>query len=343
MPRSSHRRSSLSSGSEDESDTGRRHAPNRAPNRGRRAASMHLSTRPDIESHGSYHRASSERRHHSPEYSSSDSDSDDGYRRRRRRSRDDHSRSHHDQQSSRPSRQPSRASSRRSTPSPPRHRRHRSVDVHHDRGRGRDHSPSSNTTGHGGRPAMRRRPSSAEPAPSSSRSRRDKGYYPPSASHTPKGGPRHNTWPLPESMGDRLSHMHPPRPVGRHSDLLLSAGRTAFTAGAMAALKLKDDPTPWMGAKGAKVVAAGLSAACVDTFMESKHPKRKGGLAHTMLRQATNFAIGGLVVRPVEKGKVHIPQHMPTRRRSTRSGGGMEGGGRKSSGGSPSGGERRRR
>lgn len=310
---------------------------------------MHLSTRPAIESHGSYHRASSERRHHSPEYSSSDSDLDDGYRRRRRRSRDDdHSHGRPDQHSRlsrQPSRQPSRASSRRSTPSPPRHRRHRSVDVHDDHRRGRDHSPSSHTTDHGGRPAMRRRPSSAEPAPSSSRSRRDKGYYPPSASHTPKGsgGSRHNTWPLPQSMGDKLSDMHPPRPVGRHSDMLLSAGRTAFTAGAMAALKLKDDPTPWMGAKGAKVVAAGLSAACVDTFMESKHPKRKGGLAHTMLRQATNFAIGGLVVRPVEKGKIHMPHHMPTRRRSTRSGGGMEGGGRKSSRGSPDGGERRRR
>ncbi|KAK0743710.1 hypothetical protein B0T18DRAFT_189405 [Schizothecium vesticola] len=328
MPSPSHRRHSRSSDSDaDEPDRDRHHAPNR----GRRAASVNLSRRPLIESQGSYYRASSERRHHSPEDSTSDSDSDDGHRRRRRhRSRDDHSRGARDHHS-RPSRQPSRASSRRSSPSPPRHRRPHSIDVSHNQRRGRGHSPSSHASDHNVRPGMRRRPSSAEPAPSSSRSKHEKGYYPPSASHTPKG-PRHNTWPLPESMGDKLSHVHPPRPVGRHSDMLLSAGRTAFTAGAMAALKLKDDPTPWLGTKGAKVVAAGLSAACVDTFMESKHPKRKGGLAHTMLRQATNFAIGGLVVKPVEKGKVHIPQHMPTRRRST-----------KGSRESPDGGERRRR
>ncbi|KAK1836604.1 hypothetical protein QBC39DRAFT_338516 [Podospora conica] len=188
---------------------------------------------------------------------------------------------------------------------------------------------------------MRRRPSSAEPAPSSSRSKSKKGYYPPSSSRAPKGPPSHNTWPLPQSMADKLPHIHPPRPVRKHSDMLLAAGRTAFQAGAMAALKLKDDPTPWMGAKGAKVIAAGLSAACVDTFMESKHPKRKGGLAHTALRQATNFAIGGLVVRPVEKGKVHMPKS-PMRRRRT-GGGGTEGVGRSSRGHSPDGGERRRR
>jgi len=144
-------------------------------------------------------------------------------------------------------------------------------------------------------------------------------------------------------MVDKLPHIRPPKPVRKRSDILLAAGRTAFEAGAMAALKLKDDPTPWLGPKGAKVVAAGLSAACVDTFMERKHPQRKGGLAHTALRQATNFAIGGLVVKPVEKGKVKIPQPPPMRRRRARKEG-TEGGGReRSRGSSDGGGERRRR
>jgi len=141
-------------------------------------------------------------------------------------------------------------------------------------------------------------------------------------------------------MANKLPHIRPPKPVRKRSDILLSAGRTAFEAGAMAALKLRADPTPWLGTKGAKVVAAGLSAACVDTFMERKHPKRKGGLAHTALRQATNLAIGGLVVRPVEKGKVKIPQPPSVRRRARKDG--VEGGDRESSRRSPGGGERRR-
>jgi len=143
-------------------------------------------------------------------------------------------------------------------------------------------------------------------------------------------------------MADRLPHIRPPRPVRKRSDVLLAAGRTAVEAGAMAALQLKDDPTPWFGTKGAKVVAAGLSAACVDTFMERKHPKRKGGLTHTALRQATNFAIGSLVVKPVEKGKVKVPQPPSMhRRRSTK--GRREEMPRESSRGSMAGSERRRR
>lgn len=67
----------------------------------------------------------------------------------------------------------------------------------------------------------------------------------------------------------------------------------------MAALKLRDDDSPWIGSKGAKVGAAALSAAAVDTFMEQKHPGHKGGLRHTMMRQATQIAIGNLVMKPV--------------------------------------------
>jgi len=69
----------------------------------------------------------------------------------------------------------------------------------------------------------------------------------------------------------------------------------------MAALKLRDDPSPWIGSKGAKIATAALSAAAVDTFMEQKHPHRKGGLRHTMMRQATQLAIGNLVMKPAAR------------------------------------------
>jgi hypothetical protein len=81
----------------------------------------------------------------------------------------------------------------------------------------------------------------------------------------------------------------------------MKAARTAFEAGAVAALKLRNDPSPWIGPKGAKIATAAIGAAIVDTFMEQKHPKRKGGMRHTMMRQATQMAIGSLVMKPAMK------------------------------------------
>lgn len=65
----------------------------------------------------------------------------------------------------------------------------------------------------------------------------------------------------------------------------------------MAALKLRDDPSPWIGpnGKGPKIAAAALSAAAVDTFVEQRYPNRKGGIRHTVMRQVTQMAIGNLV------------------------------------------------
>lgn len=54
---------------------------------------------------------------------------------------------------------------------------------------------------------------------------------------------------------------------------LLRAGATqAFTAGAEAAMKSKNDAGPWIGPKGAKVATAALGAALMDGFLGQKRP-----------------------------------------------------------------------
>lgn len=52
--------------------------------------------------------------------------------------------------------------------------------------------------------------------------------------------------------------------------LIQAGARTAFTAGAQAAMKSKDDSGPWMGPKGAKVATAALSAAFMDGLIGGK-------------------------------------------------------------------------
>ncbi|RCI16480.1 hypothetical protein L249_1736 [Ophiocordyceps polyrhachis-furcata BCC 54312] len=54
--------------------------------------------------------------------------------------------------------------------------------------------------------------------------------------------------------------------------LVKAGARTAFSAGAQAAMQSRNDPSPWLGAKGAKVATAALGAALVDGFMAEKHP-----------------------------------------------------------------------
>lgn len=80
------------------------------------------------------------------------------------------------------------------------------------------------------------------------------------------------------------------------SHLALSAASNALEAGAMAALRLRHDPAPWLGAKkGGQIAAAALGAAVVDTFVEQRAPRRKGGLRHAVARQAAVGVIGRLV------------------------------------------------
>ncbi|KAK4662828.1 hypothetical protein QC763_602880 [Podospora pseudopauciseta] len=128
------------------------------------------------------------------------------------------------------------------------------------------------------------------------------------------------------------------------ADIIYTAARTAFEAGAVAALKLRDDPSPLIGAKGGKIVAAAVGAAVVDTFIDQKHPKRKGGLRHTVMRQATQMAIGNIVMPAViHADKRHgkgVPVQTSVRGKSAWFGN-MKAAGAKAGGGVRAGGGRR--
>lgn len=117
--------------------------------------------------------------------------------------------------------------------------------------------------------------------------------------------------PSPRRGRPPVSNAKPARPAGRRNSMpattkaaknpwwqnpLVQAGaRTAFAAGAQAVMKNRDDPSPWLGAKGAKVATAALGAALVDGFVGTKHP---GGVRHNMMKQgvdmATMYAAQGL-------------------------------------------------
>jgi hypothetical protein len=44
-----------------------------------------------------------------------------------------------------------------------------------------------------------------------------------------------------------------------------------------------------------------LGAAMVDTYMDRKHPKKKGGMRHMAVRSLAQAAVGNLIVQPVVK------------------------------------------
>lgn len=54
--------------------------------------------------------------------------------------------------------------------------------------------------------------------------------------------------------------------------MVQAGARQAFTAGAQAAFRSKDDKGPWIGPKGAKIATAAISAALVDGFLGQKTP-----------------------------------------------------------------------
>ncbi|KAH7184489.1 hypothetical protein DER44DRAFT_816947 [Fusarium oxysporum] len=66
-----------------------------------------------------------------------------------------------------------------------------------------------------------------------------------------------------------------------------SGCRTAFAAGVQAAIKSQDDPAPWLGAKGAKVATAALSAALVDGWIGQKH---RGTARQNIMQKGVDFA-----------------------------------------------------
>ncbi|KAG5919919.1 hypothetical protein E4U42_006386 [Claviceps africana] len=54
-----------------------------------------------------------------------------------------------------------------------------------------------------------------------------------------------------------------------------AGARTALSAGAQAVMQSRNDPSPWLGAKGAKVATAALGAALMDGFGGKKQPPRR--------------------------------------------------------------------
>ncbi|KAK4126051.1 hypothetical protein N657DRAFT_642812 [Parathielavia appendiculata] len=116
---------------------------------------------------------------------------------------------------------------------------------------------------------------------------------------------RRNSSPRSRRHHTRRSYSRSPSPSpsrSRHQSpksalaLAQEAAQHAFEAGAIAALRLRDDPSPWLGKKGGQIAAAALSAAVVDTFVARRHPNmRKGGLRHSFAKQAAQMVIGGLM------------------------------------------------
>lgn len=137
------------------------------------------------------------------------------------------------------------------------------------------------------------------------------GYYPPNASRT--AGARKTPSQRPTAI--RKTSSQRPGALRRSSSasstgstssncdrktsLWSDAAQCAMEAGAMAALRLRNDPGDWLGSKGTRVATAALGAAVVDTFVKHKHPQKKGGLRHVAARHLAQAAIGNLLVRPV--------------------------------------------
>ncbi|KAK4165145.1 hypothetical protein QBC43DRAFT_316100 [Cladorrhinum sp. PSN259] len=214
----------------------------------------------------------------------------DHYSRSRRR------RSHHS---------PSPSPSSRSSSPPPRSPRHSHSKYHHSRQHHRSntspspppYSPKSSSRGrsthHHHRVDSRSRSPSTSPPPYSPRS---------FISSKSRGRSRSlNPFSRHRSPSESRSPSPPPQekrnaPPKTPTEIFMTASKIAFETAALTALKLRDDPSPLLGPKGGKIAAAALSAAFVDTFIDKKHPKvRKGGLRHTVMRQATQLAIGNIV------------------------------------------------
>jgi hypothetical protein len=92
--------------------------------------------------------------------------------------------------------------------------------------------------------------------------------------------------------------------------LLQAGARAALTTGAQAAMRSRDDPSPWLGPKGAKVATAALGAAFVDGFVGKKHP---GGARHNIMSQGIDMAAAYAA-----KGAAHEEEKHRRRRSSSK-------------------------
>ncbi|KAK1755945.1 hypothetical protein QBC47DRAFT_200453 [Echria macrotheca] len=318
LPRSS----SFSDDGGNESDfydlTRRRANPSPPVSNRRRAASLVAGRHPGLNKQHSYHRPSPRTKKRNPyipttsDESESESDSDrDGYHGNRRAI------------AHRPSRSGSRPRDNRRGDSPDRHghrqsSRSRPVDyydvdaVDHGRGRGRHPDPPSyHDDGHRNRnrddegsssrsPSRSPSPRSSRRAASRSSRSKPKGYYPPSSSRPRNNAAHHHHRSSSSaSQRERDHQKQQQQQQGSRrrasSEIFRSASKIALEAAAATALKVHSHPGPWLGPKGAKVAAAALSAAAVDTYLEQRHPKRKGGMRHVVMRRGLQAVIGGLV------------------------------------------------
>jgi hypothetical protein len=82
--------------------------------------------------------------------------------------------------------------------------------------------------------------------------------------------------------------------------LVQAGARTAFTAGAQAAMKSGHESGPWLGPKGAKVATAALGAALVDGFMGQKHPD---STRQKLMRQGVDLAAAQTTKVPERHGR----------------------------------------
>jgi hypothetical protein len=94
--------------------------------------------------------------------------------------------------------------------------------------------------------------------------------------------------------------------------LLQAGARAAFTTGAQAAMRSRDDPSPWLGAKGAKVATAALGAAFVDGFVGKKHP---GGMRHNIMSQGIDMAAAYAAKGAAHEEEKHRRHRSSSRRR----------------------------
>ncbi|KAM0338779.1 hypothetical protein ACHAPU_011202 [Fusarium lateritium] len=109
-----------------------------------------------------------------------------------------------------------------------------------------------------------------------------------------RGDPTGRRSSMPASMKSRAAWWQNP--------LVQAGARTAFTAGAQAAMKSGHESGPWLGPKGAKVATAALGAALVDGFMGQKHPD---STRQKLMREGVDLA---------SAQTTRIPEHRPRSR-----------------------------
>lgn len=147
-----------------------------------------------------------------------------------------------------------------------------------------EHSQDENSNVHSRHRARSQgqpKPSDASPAPT-------RGRGTATASGTKR---RHASAPAAKRIAELLAN-----------PLVKAGARTALSAGAQAAMNSRSDPSPWLGAKGAKVATAALGAALVDGFMGQKHP---GSMRQDIMRQGV-AAVMGEAERRATRGTAHM-------------------------------------